>query len=95
MIALKLWYVNGCVFTLNSLYCLYMSPLGIQRLVAFIIFFSPWVFIPNAFKDIVFIIAGIFLFVSTLDLRKRQRHTHPHLEENQSNNDTNNQSISL
>lgn len=72
-----------------------MSPLGIQRLVAFIIFFSPWVFTPNAFKDIVFIIAGIFLFISTLDLKKRQKHTHSHLEEGKINNNANNQSVNL
>lgn len=70
-----------------------MSPLGIQRLVAFIIFFSPWIFIPNAFKDIVFIVSGIFLFLSTLDLRKKQRTNHPHLEENQTGNETNGSTV--
>lgn len=58
-----------------------MSPLGIQRLIAFIIFFSPWIFVPGVFKDIVFIIAGIFLFISTLDMRKKERKIHPHLAE--------------
>ncbi len=53
-----------------------MSPLGIQRTIAIIIFASPWVFIPGVFKDIVFIVAGIFLFVSTLDLKRRQRATY-------------------
>ena len=52
-----------------------MSPLGIQRTVAVLIFISPWIFIPGIFKDIVFIIAGVLLFVSTLDLRKRHKVT--------------------
>jgi len=58
-----------------------MTPLGTQRLIAFIIFFSPWVFVPGVFKDVVFIILGIILFISTLDLSKKVKHTHPHLEE--------------
>lgn len=48
-----------------------MSPLGIKRTVAIVLIFSPWIFIPGVVKDIVFIFAGIFLFISTLDLRKR------------------------
>lgn len=48
-----------------------MSPLGIKRFVAFLLVLSPWIFIPGLFKDIVFIVAGILLFVSTLDLRKK------------------------
>lgn len=50
-----------------------MSPIGIQRTVAVLILISPWVFIPGIFKDVVFIVAGVLLFVSTLDLRKRSR----------------------
>lgn len=50
-----------------------MSPIGIQRTVAVLILISPWIFIPGIFKDVVFIIAGVLLFVSTLDLRKRTR----------------------
>jgi hypothetical protein len=48
-----------------------MSPLGIKRFVAFLLIISPWIFIPTIFKDIVFMVAGVFLFISTLDLRKR------------------------
>lgn len=48
-----------------------MSPLGIKRFVAFILILSPWIFIPGLFKDVVFIVAGVLLFISTLDLRKR------------------------
>ncbi len=50
-----------------------MSPIGIQRTVAVLILISPWIFIPGIFKDVVFIVAGVLLFVSTLDLRKRSR----------------------
>lgn len=54
--------------------CLYMSPLGIKRAVAVLLIISPWIFIPGIFKDIIFIIAGILLFISTLDLRKKSVH---------------------
>ena len=60
-----------------------MSPLGIKRLVAFLLVVSPWIFIPGLFKDIVFIVAGVFLFISTLDLRKRVVH-HPDHQETES-----------
>lgn len=48
-----------------------MSPLGIKRFVAIVLIFSPWIFIPGLFKDAAFIILGILLYVSTLDLRKK------------------------
>lgn len=57
-----------------------MSPLGIQRTIAVLIFISPWIFIPGVFKDVVFIVSGILLFVSTLDLRKRVRVPDTHEE---------------
>jgi hypothetical protein len=57
-----------------------MSPLGIKRFVAVLIVLSPWIFIPSVFKDVVFIIAGILLFVSTLDLRKKVVHSDHHQE---------------
>lgn len=57
-----------------------MSPLGIKRTVAIILILSPWIFIPGIFKDIIFIIAGILLFISTLDLRKKNGATIPHQE---------------
>jgi hypothetical protein len=57
-----------------------MSPLGIKRFVAVLLILSPWIFIPGVFKDIVFIIAGILLFVSTLDLRKKVVHSDHHQE---------------
>jgi hypothetical protein len=57
-----------------------MSPLGIKRTVAFILVLSPWVFIPGLIKDVVFIIAGILLFISTLDLRKKVIHSDHHQE---------------
>lgn len=48
-----------------------MSPLGIKRTVAFLLVISPWIFVPGIIKDIFFVIAGVFLFISTLDLRKK------------------------
>lgn len=61
-----------------------MSPRGIQRTIAVIIFFSPWIFIPGLIKDVIFIAAGVFLFVSTLDLRKRQYIADKHEEQSAS-----------
>lgn len=57
-----------------------MSPLGIKRSVAVLLVLSPWIFIPGLFKDVIFIFAGIFLFISTLDLRKRVVHSEHHQE---------------
>ena len=57
-----------------------MSPTGIKRLVAVILILSPWIFIPGLFKDIVFVVAGILLYIGTLDLRKRTGHTTQHSE---------------
>lgn len=57
-----------------------MSPLGIKRFVAILLVLSPWIFIPGVFKDLIFIVAGILLFVSTLDLRKRVTHNPSHQE---------------
>lgn len=57
-----------------------MSPLGIKRTVAVLLILSPWIFIPGLFKDVIFIIAGIFLFISTLDLRKKVVHSEHHQE---------------
>lgn len=57
-----------------------MSPLGIKRTVALLLIISPWIFIPGVFKDVIFIIAGILLFISTLDLRKKVVHSDHHQE---------------
>jgi hypothetical protein len=57
-----------------------MSPLGIKRFVALLLILSPWLFIPGPFKDVIFIVAGIFLFISTLDLRKKVVHSDHHQE---------------
>jgi hypothetical protein len=60
-----------------------MSPLGIKRTIAVLLILSPWIFIPSLFKDIIFIIAGVFLMISTLDLRKKVIH-HTEHQENES-----------
>jgi hypothetical protein len=53
-----------------------MSPLGIKRFVAVLLILSPWIFIPGLFKDGLFIVLGILLYISTLDLRRKApRHT--------------------
>ena len=57
-----------------------MSPLGIKRFVAVLLVLSPWIFIPGVFKDVIFIVAGILLFISTLDLRKKVVYSDQHQE---------------
>ena len=57
-----------------------MSPLGIKRTVAVLLILSPWIFIPGLIKDVVFIVAGILLYISTLDLRKKANHAPDHQE---------------
>lgn len=57
-----------------------MSPLGIKRAVAILLVLSPWIFIPSVFKDVIFIFAGVLLFISTLDLRKKVVHSEHHQE---------------
>lgn len=59
---------------------IHMSPLGIQRSVAVLLLLSSWIFIPGIFKDVIFILAGILLFISTLDLRRRVVHSEHHQE---------------
>lgn len=59
-----------------------MSPLGIQRTVAILLIISPWMYIPGIFKEFLFIIAGVLLFISTLDIRKKVKH--PQHEETES-----------
>ncbi|MFA5132127.1 MAG: hypothetical protein WC444_02235 [Candidatus Paceibacterota bacterium] len=63
-----------------------MSPLGIKRAVAILLVLSPWIFIPGLFKDVAFIVAGVLLFISTLDLRKKVIHhgDHPEHQETES-----------
>jgi hypothetical protein len=41
---------------------------------------SPWIFVPSPFKDAVFIVLGILLYVSTFDLRKKAARTPDHQE---------------
>lgn len=53
-----------------------MTPTGIQRTIAFFMLISPWIYIPSVFKEVFFIACAIFLFVSTLDLKKKQRANH-------------------
>lgn len=57
-----------------------MSPLGIKRAVAVLLIISPWIFVPGLLKDAVFIFAGFFLYISTLDLRKKVVYNPEHQE---------------
>ena len=61
-----------------------MSPLGIKRTIAVFLVLSPWIFIPTLIKDVLFIFAGILLYISTLDLRKRTPVHEPHHQETES-----------
>lgn len=61
-----------------------MSPLGIKRTVAVLLIVSPWIAIPGLIKDVVFIFAGVLLYISTLDLRKKSVHQEPHHQETES-----------
>lgn len=65
----------------------HMSPLGIKRTVAVLLILSPWIFVPGLLKDVVFIFAGVFLYISTLDLRKKAVHheDNPDHQETESN----------
>lgn len=51
-----------------------MSPTGVQRTIAVIIFISPWVYVPMPLKEVVFIVAGVLLFISTLDVKRAPKH---------------------
>lgn len=53
-----------------------MSPLGIQRTIAVILFLSPWIYFPAVYKDVLFIIAGVLLYISTLDIRRTKVNSH-------------------
>jgi hypothetical protein len=57
-----------------------MSPLGIKRTVAVLLVLSPWIMVPSLFKDVFFMVAGVFLYISTLDLRKKVVHSPDHQE---------------
>ena len=71
-----------------------MSPTGIQRTVALVMMLSPWIFIPSLFKDVIFVIAGILLFISSLDLRKKRNVHNLEHQENESIPLNNTQNIS-
>jgi len=43
-----------------------------QRIIAFILFISPWMYVPTAFKEVGFIILAALLYLSTVDVRKRR-----------------------
>jgi hypothetical protein len=65
-----------------------MSPLGIKRFVAILLILSPWIFIPGLFKDALFIVLGILLYISTLDLRRKAPRSLDHQETESAPRDT-------
>lgn len=66
-----------------------MSPTGIQRTIAIVILLSPWVYVPMPLKEVVFIIAGVLLFISTLDVKRQlNRNKENHNQEPVSTSDT-------
>ncbi len=44
-----------------------------QRIIAFILILTPWIYIPTAFKEVLFMALGVILFLVTIDLRKKKR----------------------
>lgn len=66
-----------------------MSPTGIQRTIAIVILLSPWVYVPMPLKEVVFIVAGVLLFISTLDVKRQaNKNKESHNQEPASTGDT-------
>jgi hypothetical protein len=40
------------------------------RIIAIILILSPWIYLSSVIKDIVFIILGLILFVTTINFKK-------------------------
>lgn len=67
----------------------YMSSTRTQRIIAFILLISPWIYLPNVFKEIIFIALAVILYLSTVSLYRKHKneydvdagvstHTHSH-----------------
>lgn len=46
---------------------------GPVRFVALMLILSPWIYVPTAFKEVLFIVLGIALLLVSIDLRKKRR----------------------
>jgi hypothetical protein len=71
-----------------------MSSTRTQRVIAFIILISPWIYLPTVFKEIIFIALAVILYLSTISLYKKHKteydldaephiasaHTHSHVD---------------
>lgn len=67
-----------------------MSSTRTQRIIAFIILISPWIYLPTAIKEIIFLALAVILYLSTVPLHKKSKgdfetethsqstHTHSH-----------------
>ncbi len=50
-----------------------MSSTRTQRIIAFILFISPWIYLPTVFKEIIFIALAVILYLSTVPLYKKHK----------------------
>jgi predicted cobalt transporter CbtA len=63
-----------------------MSSTRTQRIIAFILLISPWIYLPTAIKEIIFIALAVILYLSTVPLYKKHKteydaegdHSHAH-----------------
>jgi hypothetical protein len=44
-----------------------------QRFIALLLIISPWLYVPTVFKEVLFIVLGVALFLVTIDLRKKKK----------------------
>jgi len=66
-----------------------MSSTRTQRIIAFILLISPWIYLPTTIKEIIFILLAGILYLSTVPLHRKNKvdHenegvvTHPHVVE--------------
>lgn len=49
-----------------------MSGTRTQRIIAFILVISPWIYVPSVFKELGFIILAALLYLSTIDIRRKR-----------------------
>lgn len=50
-----------------------MSSTRTQRIIAFILLISPWIYLPAIFKEIIFIALAVILYLSTVPLYRKHK----------------------
>lgn len=50
-----------------------MSSTRTQRIIAFILLISPWMYFPTIIKEIIFIALAVILYLSTIPLYKKHK----------------------